>query len=227
MERRAKGKRSLRNRRSEVQEKLSGGRLSPGRPGVPGERRAAAPPHPERTLHRRPHRPSAGLGPGSDRERPGEGPERARGAARRRPLPAGPVGNRDRGRGRGGPEPGETEKTVRGLPLARLGHLHRLSDGGARRLNGRIRPSAGKHHPALGPLTSPSQQPQPPQRRSRFVTAARLLAQRGPRACALVPVPREPGRVGSTWDQQVPGPAAPPPAFSRLPLLPVPSPLSA
>lgn len=213
------------NRRSEVQARPARGRARVGAAGRTRERRTAAPRHPGRTLHRRPHRPSAGLGPASDPEQPGEELERTRGTARRRPLPARPVGKRRGGRGRGCPEPGEPEKTVRGLPLARIGHLHRLSDGGARCPTGRIRPFPGKHHPASGPLTSPSHQPQRPQRRSRFVTAARLLAQRGPRACALVPAPRDSGPVGATCDQQVPGPAAPPPAFSHLPLRPVPSPL--
>lgn len=40
---------------------------------------------------------------------------------------------------------------MRGLPLARLGHLHRLSDGGARSPTGRRRPFPGKHHPDSGP----------------------------------------------------------------------------
>lgn len=40
---------------------------------------------------------------------------------------------------------------MRGLPLARLGHLHRLSGGGARSPTGRRRPFPGKHHPASGP----------------------------------------------------------------------------
>lgn len=107
-----------------------GTRLGQGRQRNPGELRAAAPRHSERTPHHRPHRPSTGPGPGSDREQPGEGRERTRGdkqgtTRRRRPLPAGPVGKRDGGRGRGCREPGET-KTVRGLPLARFGLLHRL-----------------------------------------------------------------------------------------------------
>lgn len=194
-----------------------------GRQSKPGERRAAAPRRPERTLRRRPHRPSTGPGLGSDQEQPGEGPERTREnkkgtTRRRRPLPAWPVGKRDGGRGRGCREPGET-KTVGGLPLARFGLPHRLSDRGARCPTGRRLPYPGQHHPASGPLTSPSQQPQPPPRRSRFVTAARRLAQRGPRACALPLVPREPGPAGATCDQQVPGRMAPPLAFSHLPLL--------
>lgn len=69
MEQRAKGKRSLRNKRSEVQEEPAKGRASgAGAAGRTGQEAAAAPRHPERALHRRPHRPSAGPGPGSDRE---------------------------------------------------------------------------------------------------------------------------------------------------------------
>lgn len=225
MEQSAKGRRSVGNRR-EVQEEPAEGRASGA--GAAENTGRAARRGPSRTLHRRPHRPSTGPGPGSDREQPGEGPERTRGdkkgtTRRRRPLPAGPVGKRDGGRGRGCREPGET-KTVRGLPLARFGLLQRLSDGGARCPTGRRLPYPGPHHPATGPLTSRSQPPQPPQRRSRFVTAVRRLAQCGPRACALSPVPREPGPAGATCDQQVPSHVAPPPAFPHLPLQLIPSP---
>lgn len=98
MEQSAKGRRSVGNSRSEVQEsRPRDAPRGPGRQRKPGELRAAAPRHPERTLHHRPHRPSTGPGLGSDREQPGEGPDRTRGdkkkeTRRRRPLPAGPVG---------------------------------------------------------------------------------------------------------------------------------------
>lgn len=122
-----------------------------------------------------------------------------------------------RARGKAGrPEPG-SGRGRGGLPLAGLGLLPRRSDGRARSPAGRRRPYPGQHHPASGPLTSPLQPPQPPQRRGQFVTAARRRAQRGRRACAVTPVPREPGPAGATCDQQVPAarprprPLSPPP----------------
>lgn len=154
MEQRAAGQLGPGNRTSEVQAKSAEGRLRSGAAGGPrrAERRdPSAPPSVLGTAVPTDLQRARDPGPGSDRESPSEGPERTRGTARRRPFPARPVGKRGGGRGRGCREPGETEETVRGLPLARRGHLHRLSDGGARSPTGRIRPFPGQHHPASGP----------------------------------------------------------------------------
>lgn len=64
----------------------------------------------------------------------------------------------------GSPGPsGSLARAVGGSPLEPRGLGSRLSDGGgALRPAGR-RPHPGQHHPAPGPLTSPSQPPQPPQ----------------------------------------------------------------
>lgn len=157
MEQRAKGRRSVGSGRSGVQEEPAQGRASGAAAAGLSGRAARAPRHSEPLgAHslRRPHRPSTGPGRGSGREQPGEGPERTRQntkgtTRRRRPLPAGPVGKRDGGRGRGCRAPGE-KKTGKGLPLARV----RLWDGGARCPTGRRLPYPGQHHPAKGPPLS-------------------------------------------------------------------------
>lgn len=114
-----------------------------GRPGAP-----ACAPRPSR-----PRRPSAGPGPGSDRgqsARAGRGEEAAS-----CPTPQG------RGTWPGSRGPG-VAWAARSSPLNPRGLGWRLCDGGAVRPAGR-RPYPGPHHPAPGPLTSPSLHPQPPQ----------------------------------------------------------------
>lgn len=79
-----------------------------GQQGAPGERDSVAPRHPEGTRHSRPHRPSAGPGPGSELEQPSEGLERASGdkekeaaSCRARGKEGGVLGVGSRGRRRG------------------------------------------------------------------------------------------------------------------------------
>lgn len=227
MEQSAKGRRSV-GHRSAVQEEPAEGRAS-GRGGretrescaprplaSPSALRTTVPTDLQRARDRAPigsSRVRGGSGrEGTSRGRPGEGGHFLPGPWERG-TEGGVVGVGSQGRRRqlgAYLSPGSASSTA--------------SDGGARCPTGRRLPYPGPHHPAWGPLTSRSQQPQPPQRRSRIVTAARRLAQCGPRACALSPVPREPGPAGATCDQQVPSHVAPPPAFPRLPLQLIPSP---
>ncbi|MEJ1285204.1 hypothetical protein NN561_016195 [Cricetulus griseus] len=77
------------------------------------------------------------------------------------------------GPGQEGTRSGSQGREARGAargdsPLHPRGLRSRLCVGGVRRPAGR-RPYPGQHHPAPGPLTSPSQQPQPPQARSQSV----------------------------------------------------------
>lgn len=106
----------------------------------------------------RPRRPSAGPGPGSDRRPPPAEARAGKSDQTTRPLP---VRHRDRGT-RIGSRGRKWRGAVRGSPLKPRGLGSRLCGGGVLRPAGR-RPSPGQHHPARGPLTSPSQPPQPPQ----------------------------------------------------------------
>lgn len=94
----------MRFRKSRPRDTLQGQRQQ----GAHGGRDAVALRHPEGTLHSRPHRPSAGPGPGSDRERPGEGLKEASGdkekeaaSCRARGKEGGVLGVGSRGRRRG------------------------------------------------------------------------------------------------------------------------------
>lgn len=179
----------------------AGARCGQGRLGAPG-----CVPRPSR-----PRRPSAGPGPGSDRRPPPAEARAGESDQATRPLPVRPRGRETRTGSRGRKSRG----AVRGSPLKPRGLGSRLCGGGVLRPAGR-RPSPGQHHPARGPLTSPSQPPQPPQAWTRFVTGARLPAQRRRRACAVASVPRERGqRTIPAFNRS--RPAAPPLALSPPP----------
>lgn len=163
----------------------------------------------------RPRRPSAG--PRSRLRPPGSGLRPGRESWTRR------GGRFLSGPGKEGPGAGRAPAVRGGSPLDPRGLGSRLCDGGgALRPAGR-RPYPGQHHPAPGPLTSPSQQTQPPQAGSRLVTGARLPALRRGRACAVASVHREHRRralpaFNRSRPEAPPLPLSPPPPATPRPL---------
>lgn len=205
-----------------------------GTPASGAPRTPSAPP--ERTRHRRPHRPSTGPGPGSEREPPIRGRGGRGGPARRRPLPARPVGKRGGGR-RGGegrgrrcrePGGGDGGESERGLPLARLGYPHRLSDGGARSPTGRIRPFfPGKHHPASGPPHIAIAAPATTAAAAGSSPPLGYWPDEAPEHAHSPPSRGSPDQSALPAINRSPGRSAPPPAFPRRPRPPIPSPFRA
>lgn len=123
----------------------------------------------------------------------------------------GPSGKMDLARVAG---PG-VARAARGSPLNPHGLGWRLYEGGALRPAGR-RPYPGPHHPAPGPLTSPSQHPQPPRSQEPVRHRRSAPGPELPESMRSRLVPREPGR-GKLPAFNRSQPAAPPLVLSPPP----------
>lgn len=124
---------------------------------------------------------------------------------------SGPAGETDLARVAG---PG-VARAARGSPLNPRGLGWRPCEGGTQRPAGR-RPYPGPHHPAPGPLTSPSQPPQPPRSQEPVRHRRSAPGPEPPASMRSRPVPREPGR-GKLPAFNRSQPAAPPLVLSPPP----------